>query len=117
MSLLEDHDRIARDLHDLAIQRLFATGMTLQSAQRFVEHPQASERLARAIDDLDATIKIIRSTIFGLREHEVPGVPPNLQAPCGAGDGPRLQSARVHPGTADGGPDRHRRAAGVSPTT
>ncbi|MFC9674908.1 GAF domain-containing protein [Streptomyces sp. NPDC056949] len=75
MSLLEDHDRIARDLHDLAIQRLFATGMTLQSAQRFVEHPQAAERLARAIDDLDATIKIIRSTIFGLRERDEPGVP------------------------------------------
>ncbi|WP_078995239.1 GAF domain-containing protein [Streptomyces sp. XY66] len=73
MSLLEDHDRIARDLHDLAIQRLFATGMTLQSAQRFVDHPEASERLTRAVDDLDATIKIIRSTIFGLREHETPG--------------------------------------------
>ncbi|MFI5640058.1 GAF domain-containing protein [Streptomyces goshikiensis] len=79
MSMLEDHDRIARDLHDLAIQRLFATGMTLQSARRFVEHPEASERLARAIDDLDATIKIIRSTIFGLREHETPGVPPKLR--------------------------------------
>ncbi|MFI5670894.1 GAF domain-containing protein [Streptomyces sp. NPDC051704] len=73
MSLLEDHDRIARDLHDLAIQRLFATGMTLQSAQRFVDHPLASERLARAVDDLDATIKIIRSTIFGLREREASG--------------------------------------------
>ncbi|MEU3408406.1 GAF domain-containing protein [Streptomyces sp. NPDC006670] len=73
VSLLEDHDRIARDLHDLAIQRLFATGMTLQSAQRFVEHPEASERLDRAIDDLDATIKIIRATIFGLRDHGVPG--------------------------------------------
>ncbi|MFD0265572.1 GAF domain-containing protein [Streptomyces sp. NPDC127106] len=70
LSLLEDHDRIARDLHDLAIQRLFATGMTLQSAQRFVDHPEAAERLARAVDDLDATIKIIRSTIFGLREGE-----------------------------------------------
>ncbi|WP_405443193.1 GAF domain-containing protein [Streptomyces avidinii] len=79
MSMLADHDRIARDLHDLAIQRLFATGMTLQSAQRFVEHPEASERLARAIDDLDATIKIIRSTIFGLREHEAPGVTPKLR--------------------------------------
>ncbi|MFE2155391.1 GAF domain-containing protein [Streptomyces lavendulae] len=69
LSMLEDHDRIARDLHDLAIQRLFATGMTLQSAQRLVDHPEASERLARAVDDLDATIKIIRSTIFGLRDH------------------------------------------------
>ncbi|WP_405791476.1 GAF domain-containing protein [Streptomyces sp. NBC_00029] len=80
MSLLEDHDRIARDLHDLAIQRLFATGMTLQSAQRFVDHPQAAERLARAIDDLDATIKIIRSTIFGLRDHEAPGAKPKLRS-------------------------------------
>ncbi|MFF3949045.1 GAF domain-containing protein [Streptomyces sp. NPDC001902] len=70
MAQLEDRDRIARDLHDLAIQRLFATGMTLQSAARFVDHPQASERLLRAVDDLDETIKIIRSTIFGLRVHE-----------------------------------------------
>ncbi|MFD3457458.1 GAF domain-containing protein [Streptomyces sp. NPDC058691] len=70
MARLEDRDRIARDLHDLAIQRLFATGMTLQSAVRFVDHPQASERLLRAVDDLDETIKIIRSTIFGLRTHE-----------------------------------------------
>ncbi|MFZ3598091.1 GAF domain-containing protein [Streptomyces sp. BH104] len=72
MSLLEDRDRIARDLHDLAIQRLFATGMTLQSAQRFVQHPEAAERLLRAVDDLDTTIKIIRSTIFGLRERAGP---------------------------------------------
>lgn len=70
IAILEERDRIARDLHDLAIQRLFATGMTLQSAQRFVEHPQASERLQRAVDDLDATIRIIRSTIFGLRTHD-----------------------------------------------
>ena len=65
--LLEDRDRIARDLHDLAIQRLFATGMTLQSATRFIEHDGASERVGRAVSDLDETIKIIRSTIFGLR--------------------------------------------------
>ncbi|MFJ8200774.1 GAF domain-containing protein [Streptomyces sp. NPDC096152] len=65
--LLEDRDRIARDLHDLAIQRLFATGMTLQSAGRFIEHTEAKERVLRAVDDLDETIKIIRSTIFGLR--------------------------------------------------
>ncbi len=69
LALLKDHERIARDLHDLAIQRLFATGMTLQSALRFVDHPEASERLYRAVDDLDETIKIIRSTIFGLRAH------------------------------------------------
>lgn len=70
VALLEDRDRIARDLHDLAIQRLFATGMTLQSSLRFIDHPEASERVMRAVDDLDETIKIIRSTIFGLRAKE-----------------------------------------------
>ncbi|MFG3009645.1 GAF domain-containing protein [Streptomyces cinerochromogenes] len=70
IALLEDRDRIARDLHDLAIQRLFATGMTLQSAGRFIQHAEASERVRRAVDDLDETIKIIRSTIFGLRTRE-----------------------------------------------
>jgi signal transduction histidine kinase len=67
IALLQDRDRIARDLHDLAIQRLFAAGMTLQSAQRFMDHPEGTERLSRTVDDLDDTIKIIRSTIFGLR--------------------------------------------------
>ncbi|MFD9134210.1 GAF domain-containing protein [Streptomyces bottropensis] len=70
VAVLKDRDRIARDLHDLAIQRLFATGMTLQSAGRFIEHAEASERVVRAVDDLDETIKIIRSTIFGLRTRE-----------------------------------------------
>ncbi|MFG2138471.1 GAF domain-containing protein [Streptomyces sp. NPDC048650] len=70
LTVLADRERIARDLHDLAIQRLFATGMTLQSAVRFVDHPQATERLLRAVDDLDDTIKIIRTTIFGLRAHD-----------------------------------------------
>ncbi|MEU9166360.1 GAF domain-containing sensor histidine kinase [Streptomyces sp. NPDC048420] len=70
VAVLKDRDRIARDLHDLAIQRLFATGMTLQSAGRFIDHPEASERVVRAVDDLDETIKIIRSTIFGLRSRE-----------------------------------------------
>jgi signal transduction histidine kinase len=70
IALLQDRDRIARDLHDLAIQRLFAAGMTLQSSQRFMEHPEGRQRLVRTVDDLDDTIKIIRSTIFGLRTHD-----------------------------------------------
>jgi signal transduction histidine kinase len=73
MAVLQDRDRIARDLHDLAIQRLFATGMTLQSAGRFIEHPVAADRVLRAVDDLDQTIKIIRSTIFGLRTRDGEG--------------------------------------------
>lgn len=106
LSLLEDRDRIARDLHDLAIQRLFATGMTLQSAQRFVQHPQAAERLGRAVDDLDTTIKIIRSTIFGLRAHETPvagPAHPDRPRPGGGRDGARLHARAAH-----GGADRRR---------
>lgn len=75
IALLEERDRITRDLHDLAIQRLFATGMTLQSAARLVEHEGAAERIGRAVDDLDETIKIIRSTIFGLRTKDRESVP------------------------------------------
>uniref|UniRef100_UPI00292F1F7E sensor histidine kinase n=1 Tax=Streptomyces sp. MK7 TaxID=3067635 RepID=UPI00292F1F7E len=75
IALLEDRDRIARDLHDLAIQRLFATGMTLQSAGRFIGHEGARERVLRAVDDLDETIRIIRSTIFGLRTREDEAAP------------------------------------------
>jgi signal transduction histidine kinase len=84
IAVLKDRDRIARDLHDLAIQRLFATGMTLQSAGRLIENAQASERVMRAVDDLDETIKIIRSTIFGLRSHD-----------GGAGAGLRARAVRV----------------------
>ena len=68
LAVLQDRDRIARDLHDLAIQRLFATGMTLQSTTPFIaDRPHAAERVSRAVDDLDTTIRIIRSTIFDLR--------------------------------------------------
>ncbi|MFF0414208.1 GAF domain-containing protein [Kitasatospora sp. NPDC004745] len=70
ITLLRERDRIARDLHDLAVQRLFATGMTLQGATRFIEHPEATDRVLRAIDDLDETAKTIRATIFGLRLRE-----------------------------------------------
>ncbi len=85
LTVLEDRDRIARDLHDLAIQRLFATGMTLQSAVRFVDHPEASERLLRAVDDLDETIKIIRSTIFALRTRETGRGSQGLRSRAAAG--------------------------------
>jgi signal transduction histidine kinase len=84
VAILEDRDRIARDLHDLAIQRLFATGMTLQSTLRFVDHPEATERLMRAVDDLDETIKIIRSTIFGLRAREAKRRPQGLRSRAAA---------------------------------
>ncbi|MFE7979151.1 GAF domain-containing protein [Streptomyces shenzhenensis] len=67
LSVMQERDRIARDLHDLAIQRLFATGMTLRSATRGIDRPDAADRVSRAVKDLDTTVQIIRSTIFELR--------------------------------------------------
>ena len=68
-AVFEDRDRIARDLHDLVIQRLYATGMQLEHATRLIaEHPsEATTRVHRAVDDLDATIHELRSTIYGLQ--------------------------------------------------
>jgi signal transduction histidine kinase len=66
LAVLGDRDRIARDLHDLVIQRLFATGMSLEGALRAMA-PEAAERVRRAIDDLDGTIKEIRTSIFALQ--------------------------------------------------
>lgn len=67
LAVLRDRDRIARDLHDLVIQRLFATGMSLEGAVRGITPAPAADRVHRAIDDLDTTIKEIRSTIFALQ--------------------------------------------------
>jgi signal transduction histidine kinase len=66
LALLEDRDRIARDMHDHVIQRLFATGLSLQVAARLAKHSTVRARLDEAVDDLDAAIKDIRHTIFEL---------------------------------------------------
>jgi signal transduction histidine kinase len=65
--ILEDRERIARDLHDVVIQRLFATGLQLQTAARLATRPEVAERVNTAVDDLDTTIRDIRSAIFELR--------------------------------------------------
>jgi signal transduction histidine kinase len=67
LALLEDRERIARDLHDVVIQRLFAIGLTLEGAGRSINDDSAGRRITRAVDDLDQTIKEIRTTIFGLQ--------------------------------------------------
>jgi len=67
LALASDRERIARDLHDLAIQRLFAIGMTLQSTVRLERTAKGEEKLLRAVRELDETVETIRSTIFGLR--------------------------------------------------
>nr|WP_229698344.1 GAF domain-containing protein [Wenjunlia tyrosinilytica] len=68
LAVYEDRDRIARDLHDLVIQRLFATGMMLEGAQRLSEVPELGERIGRAVDELDATIQEVRTAIFALQQ-------------------------------------------------
>ena len=66
LAVFEDRDRIGRDLHDLVIQRLFAIGLGLQSTSRLSDRPEVADRLDSAVDDLDATIKDIRRSIFAL---------------------------------------------------
>lgn len=73
LTLLEDRERIARDLHDTVIQRLFATGLALQSIQRLAQLPEVQTRLQQAVDDLDVTVRQVRSVIFELDTRRVPG--------------------------------------------
>ncbi|MET8326745.1 GAF domain-containing protein [Streptomyces sp. NPDC005181] len=68
LAVYEDRDRIARDLHDLVIQRLFATGMMLESAQRRSVVPEVRTGVGRAVDELDVTIQEIRTAIFALQQ-------------------------------------------------
>jgi two-component system, NarL family, sensor histidine kinase DevS len=65
LALLEDRERIAMDLHDTVIQQLFAVGLSLQATLRLLE-PEVARRVQLAVEDLDTTIKSIRSTIFAL---------------------------------------------------
>lgn len=70
LALLQDRDRIARDMHDLVIQRLFATGLSLQAASRLATHPTVRSRIDEAVEDLDRAIKDIRAAIFELNQLE-----------------------------------------------
>jgi signal transduction histidine kinase len=66
--VLEDRERIAMDLHDTVIQQLFAIGLSLEATSRRVEDDEARRRIHLAVEDLDGTIKRVRSTIFSLGE-------------------------------------------------
>ncbi|MFD9033555.1 GAF domain-containing protein [Streptomyces sp. NPDC059567] len=69
LAVYEDRDRIARDLHDLVVQRLFATEMMLESTRRrAAESSDESTLLGRAVDELDSTIQEVRTTIFALQQ-------------------------------------------------
>jgi two-component system, NarL family, sensor histidine kinase DevS len=66
LALVDERERIARDLHDTVIQRLFAVGLSLQGALARAVTDPALERMHQAIDDIDETIRDIRSAIFSL---------------------------------------------------
>jgi signal transduction histidine kinase len=65
LAVLRDRERIARDLHDKVIQRLFAAGMALQAANR-LPADEVTTRVEATVDELDAIVNEIRSTIFDL---------------------------------------------------
>jgi two-component system, NarL family, sensor histidine kinase DevS len=68
--VFEDRDRIARDLHDLVIQRLYATGMSLQGTMPMIGRPEVADRVTRAVDAMDETIREIRGAIFALQARD-----------------------------------------------
>jgi signal transduction histidine kinase len=75
LSVFQDRDRIARDLHDLVIQRLYATGMSLEGTMPMITRPEVASRITNAVDAMDETIKDIRATIFALQARDAPGQP------------------------------------------
>ncbi|MEU6234564.1 GAF domain-containing protein [Kitasatospora sp. NPDC047058] len=79
LAVFQDRDRIARDLHDLVIQRLFATGMMLESAARRAVVPEVKVGIGNAVDELDATIQEVRTTIYALQHDNHGDAPDTLR--------------------------------------
>ena len=75
LSVFEDRDRIARDLHDLVIQRLYATGMSLEGTMPMITKREVSDRVRNAVDAMDDTIRDIRATIFALQSRSRASAP------------------------------------------
>jgi signal transduction histidine kinase len=73
MSVLDDRDRIARDLHDRVIQRVFAIGLTLQEATKLTDLESVVKQVDRSVDELDTTITEIRTAIYELGGNALPG--------------------------------------------
>ena len=92
LAVISDRERIARDLHDVVIQRLFATGLQLQAVSAQATDPSVTERIERAVTDLDQTIRDIRGTIFELQRQSR-----GVAAQRAARPGPRVRrGARPH---------------------
>ncbi|WP_330180037.1 GAF domain-containing protein [Nocardia sp. NBC_01503] len=74
LDVLSDRDRIARNLHDRVIQRLFATGLMLEGTAQRIRSPEIRNRLGNSLDDLQSIVQDIRQSIFDLHEPD-PGAP------------------------------------------
>ena len=101
LAVVSDRERIARDLHDLVIQRLFATGMQLQAAAMRVPDDEVRARVERSVADLDATIRDVRATIFELQTPSAESVRSEMTALVREyaqvlGFAPELQHQRTH---------------------
>jgi signal transduction histidine kinase len=83
-AVFEERERIGDDLHDLVIQRLFATGLSLESVTARVTDPVAGKRVHSAIDEIDAAIRDLRSSISGLhaRRGETPSLDLQIEEIC-----------------------------------
>lgn len=81
LTLSNERERIGHDLLETTVRRLFAVGLSLQGAERLMGTPQAAERLRAAIDELDDTIRQVRTTVFSMT-----GRPGSSSAPA-AGQG------------------------------
>jgi signal transduction histidine kinase len=77
-AVFEERDRIARDLHDLVIQRLFAIGLGMQALNKRLGKPASEEQLQTFVAEIDQTIRDIRTSIFCLQQR--PNTLPSLRA-------------------------------------
>jgi signal transduction histidine kinase len=67
LAVLEDRERIAKELHDGVIQALFAVGMALQGTAMVSQDEELATRIEGAVADIDRVIRDLRNYIFGLR--------------------------------------------------
>ncbi|MGI9596003.1 MAG: PAS domain S-box protein [Acidimicrobiales bacterium] len=79
IGLLEDRERLAEDLHDLIIQRLFAAGMGLQAVQPLAADHRVADRIGETVSQLDETISDLRSAIFNLNNPKQAAVMSGLE--------------------------------------
>ncbi len=88
LAVLGDRERIARDLHDVVIQRLFAAGMQLQGLASHGLRPQTRDRIDTVVDHLDTTIRDIRGAIFELRTPAAGGLRSEIRSLVEEAGGP-----------------------------